>query len=73
MNTLSDEKTLELLREAMGAYNVDGPPGDLWPRVRHRIDLGVGRPPAGDWVLAAALLLLCLLRPSLLGVLLLHF
>ena len=73
MSKLSDEKTLELLRSAMPAYDADGPPGDLWPRVRHRIDQAASRPPAGDWVLAAALVLLCLLRPSLVGLLLLHF
>jgi hypothetical protein len=73
MNRLSDEKTLELLRGAMPAYSVDGPPDDLWPRVRHRIDRAGTRPPAGDWVLAAALVLLCLLRPSLMGILLWHF
>jgi hypothetical protein len=72
MSRLSDEKTLELLRGAMRAYNLDGPPGDLWPRVRHRIDRA-NRPPAADWVVAAALVLLCLLRPSLVGLLLLHF
>ena len=73
MSRLSNEKALELLRGAMPAYHVDGPPDDLWPRVRHRIDQAANRPPAGDWVLAAALVLLCLLRPSLAGILLLHF
>ena len=73
MNRLSDEKTLELLRSAMPAYHVDGPPGDLWPRVRHRIDRAANRPPAGDWMLAAALVLLCLLRPALVEILLLQF
>lgn len=73
MNRLSDERTLELLRGAMPAYNADGPPDDLWLRVRHRIDQGANHPPAGDWVLAGSLVLLCLLRPSLVGVLLFHF
>ena len=72
MNGLSDE-TLELLRAAVGTYTADGPTGDLWPRVRHRIDRPANRPPAGDWMLAAALVLVCLLRPSLMGVLLFHF
>jgi hypothetical protein len=72
MSRLSDEKTLELLRGAMRPYSVDGPRDDLWPRVRRRIDRA-NRPPAGDWLLAAALVLLCLLRPSLVGILLLHF
>jgi hypothetical protein len=72
MSRLSDEKTLELLRAAMRAQIVDGPHDDLWPRVRRRIDRA-NRPPAADWVLAAALVLLCLLRPSLVGILLLHF
>jgi len=73
MNRLSDEKALELLRGAMTARSVDGPPDDLWPRVRHRIGRAANRPPLGDWVLAAALVVLCLLRPSLVGILLLHF
>jgi len=73
MNRLSDEQALELLRDALPAYGAGGPPADLWPRVRHRIDRAADRPPAGDWVLAAALVLLCLLRPSLMGILLLHF
>ena len=73
MSRLSDEKTLELLRGAMRVHNVDGPPDDLWPRVRHRIDRAASRPPAGDWLLAAALVVLCLLRPALVEVLLLHF
>lgn len=73
MNRLSNEKALELLRGALPAYNVDGPPDDLWPRVRHRIDQRGNRPPAGEWVLAATLVLLCLFRPSLMGILLLHF
>lgn len=73
MNRLSDEKALELLRDAMPADYVDGPLDDLWPRVRRRIDQEANPPPAADWVLAAALVLLCLLRPSLVGVLMLHF
>jgi hypothetical protein len=67
------DKTLELLRSAMTVPDIDGPSGDLWPRVRRRLDRPANRPPAADWVLAAALVLLCLLRPSLVSVLLLHF
>ena len=67
------DKTLELLRSAMTVHDVAGPSGDLWPRVRRRLDRPANRPPAGDWVLAAALVVLCLLRPSLVGILLLYF
>ena len=67
------DKTLELLRSAMTVHDPDGPSGDLWPLVRRRLDRPAKRPPVADWVLAAALVLLCLLRPSLVGVLLLHF
>lgn len=73
MNRLSDEKALALLRDAMPAARGDGPLVDLWPSVRRRIDQGASPPRAADWVLAAALALLCLLRPSLVGVLLFHF
>lgn len=74
MNRLSDEKTLELLRAAMPASHSDASTSDLWPRVRRRIEQQeAARLPAADWLLVAALVLLCLLRPSLVGVLLLHF
>jgi hypothetical protein len=74
MTRLTTEKALELLRDAMPApQGSDGPRADLWPCVRRRIDRGTSPPPAADWVLAVTLAMLCLLRPSLVGVLLLHF
>lgn len=74
MTRLTDEKALELLRDAMPApEGGDGLVADLWPRMRRRINQGSSPPPAADWVLALALAALCLLRPSLVGVLLLHF
>lgn len=73
MNQLSDERALELLRAAMPAVGVDRPLDDLWPSVRRRIDRGPVPPSALDWILVAAVALLCLMRPSLAGILLLHF
>lgn len=73
MSRLSDERTIELLRGVLTAPAVDAPSGDLWPRVRGGIDRSGPHPPVRDWMLAAALALLCLLRPSLLRILLLHF
>jgi hypothetical protein len=74
MTELTDEQAIALLREAMplvdSAYE---PEADLWPRVRSRIGKRTSPPPTADWVLAVVLIGLCLLRPSLLGVLLLHF
>ncbi len=73
MSRLSDEKTIELLRDAIPATAHDGPATELWPRVRSRMAQGGSRAPAADRVLAIALALLCLLRPSLAGILLVHF
>lgn len=70
---LSDERAIELLREAIPATVHDGPTADLWPFVRDRMTQGITRPRTADWVLAVALALLCLFRPSLAGILLLHF
>jgi hypothetical protein len=73
MNQMSDERALELLRAAMPAVGVDRPLDDLWPRVRRRIDRGPMPPSALDWILVATVALLCLLQPSLAGLVLLHF
>jgi hypothetical protein len=74
MKKLMDGKALELLRDAMHPPEAgEGPQTDLWPRVRRRLDQKASSPPAADWVLAVVLGLLCLLRPSVVGILLLHF
>jgi len=73
MNQPTDDSIRELLRRAVPPCSVDGPAADLWPRVRRRIDREPARPPAGDWLLSAAVVLPCLFRPSLLEFLLLHF
>jgi hypothetical protein len=74
MKKSMDGKALDLLRDAMPPpEGRDLPPTDLWPRVRRRIDQGGRPPPAADWVLVGVLGLLCLLRPSLVSILLLHF
>jgi hypothetical protein len=73
MTTLSDARALELLRAAMPPLTADAPSDDLWPKVRRRLDRGPQRPSSLDWILAAAVALLCLLQPSLAGILFLHF
>ena len=74
MTRMTDDRARELLRDALPVpeWEHDGT-ADLWPRVRRRIDEGHNPPPAVDWVLAMAMVALCLLQPSLLGILLLHF
>ena len=73
--TVSDEKVVALLREAVAAPVERGPSRDLWPSIRLRMNRGIrSHPPrATDWLLAAAIALLCLLQPGLAGILLLHF
>ncbi len=72
MSILSDDQALDLLRNAM-PVEPDRNPADLWPRVRQRIDRGSTPPAVADWVLVAALVLLCLMSPSLSAFLFLHF
>jgi hypothetical protein len=72
MTGMSDERLVELLR--LAKLTAAAPPAaDLWPRVRARLD----QRPAGlgpsDWVLVISLVALCLLRPALASVLLIHF
>jgi hypothetical protein len=73
MTSFSDERALELLRAAMPRVRVDGPLDDLWPGVRSKIERGPSGPSLLDWVLVAIVALICLLSPSLSGVVLLHF
>jgi hypothetical protein len=74
MTELTDDQAIRLLREAMPVLDAARQPeADLWPRVRHRIERRTSPLPTADWILALVLVGLCLLRPSLLGVLLLHF
>jgi hypothetical protein len=71
MTRLSDERVVELLRAAMPAIEAT-PPASAWSRVRAKIERNVPAPPLADWLLVAALALLCLLRPALVGILLVH-
>ena len=71
-DTLSDQEIIELLRTATPVARTT-PAANLWPRVEQRL----AQRPAGlrvtDWILVLALAILCLVHPSLAGVLLLHF
>jgi hypothetical protein len=73
VKTLSDERALELLRAAMRVEQQATPAADLWPRLRKRIDRRAVPSSVSDWMLIAALAVLCLLEPSLARILLLHF
>jgi len=73
IRTLSDEKTIELLREAVPAVAPGQPDADLWPAVKDRVIHGQGRPVTADLLLVVVLVLLCLLRPSLAAIVFLHF
>ena len=73
IRTLSDEKAIELLREAVPAVAPGQPDADLWPAVKDRVIHGQGRPVTADLLLVVVLVLLCLLRPSLAAIVFLHF
>jgi hypothetical protein len=73
MSDQTDERAIELLRAALPAAVQDGRAVDLWPDVQRRIARGRQQPRTADWILVLALVLLCLFRPSLAGILLLHF
>jgi len=49
------------------------PARSLWPRVRAKVDEPSPRFAAADWLLLAALALLCVVQPSSLRMLLFHF
>lgn len=63
MSEPTDLQVIQLVRSAM-SQTVDSPSADLWPRVQSRVHQSE-RPSAGDYLLAAAALVTCLLQPSL--------
>jgi hypothetical protein len=71
VTTQSDGRALQLLRAALPVPD-SAPPPDLWPRVRAGLDR---RSPlsTADWVVLVAIATLCLLQPTAVSVLLLHF
>jgi hypothetical protein len=74
MTTLTDRRVIELVRGALPVPDVPtDPTAELWPSVRRRIVQRPAAPSVLDWVLAAAAGLACLLHPSLVGLLFLHF
>jgi hypothetical protein len=70
---LSDERALQLLRAALPPRRDERSLETVWPRVRRQIDRGPLPPSLMDWTLAVVVALLCLLQPSLAGILMLHF
>jgi hypothetical protein len=69
----SDTRLSELLRDALPPPHSTEPSADLWPRVRDRVERDSKWPPVHDWILTAAVVVLCLYQPSLMRFLLLHF
>jgi hypothetical protein len=72
MNSLSDEYVRELLKGAIPMPPAEAPHREIWPAVRRRIHDAPHPPLSVDYALIAAVVLLCLLRPSVIGFLLLH-
>jgi hypothetical protein len=71
VTTPSDESALQLLRAALPVRDCSAPP-DLWPRVQAGLDRRPRLSPA-DRVVLAAIAAMCLLQPTAVSVLLLHF
>ena len=71
MIPVSDERVLQLLRAELPVPDGHLPATDLWPRVERRIQEG-SHPSASkaDWLLAAMVVLSCVLRPSVIALLL---
>jgi hypothetical protein len=64
------EALKESIEDASRETGVSDLAGDLWPRMRARLDAPARRPPFADWVLAVAIVTVMLLFPQLiLGVL----
>ena len=72
MTTLSDDDVRKLLKISLPVPRAETRHPDAWRAVRQKIDRGARRPTLWDCVLAAAIVLLCVIRPSLLGFLLIH-
>jgi hypothetical protein len=73
MTPVSEERVLQLLRAELPVPGEQPPATDLWPRVQRRIQEG-SHPSAStvDWILAALVVLSCVLQPSVIGLLLFH-
>jgi hypothetical protein len=70
---VSDERVLQLLRGELPVPEDQPPATDLWPRVERRMQEGSqSSASAIDWILAALVVLSCVLRPSAIGLLLFH-
>lgn len=73
MNDFDEERLRKLLRDAIAPVGEQEPRFDLWPKVRTRMQQGRSiQIPWFDWVLAAVVLIVCLLIPETVGSLLLH-
>ena len=73
MTHVPDQPLRRLLREVLPPPRAASPETDLWPGLRRRIDRGLPSPTPADWILMAAVSLLCLLQPSAVVPWLIHF
>jgi hypothetical protein len=71
MNEANDERIRELLKQSLGAVDVEMS-RDLWPRMLQRMDERPGHVPWFDWALLAALVLGLFFVPGVIPVLLYH-
>jgi type VI protein secretion system component VasF len=69
----SDERVPDLVKRALGPVADAGLKGDLWPRMRARMDRPAIRLPWWDWALAAAVLLCLILFPAAIPAVLYQF
>ena len=72
MSSLSDDDVRHLLKAALPVPGVGAPGGEMWPALIRTIDRAPHRPRWTDYALMAAVVLLCLFRPSVIAFLLLH-
>ena len=71
MTRFSDDQLVQRLRQALPVAD-RSTDADLWPRVRGRIERGAPPPAPVDWMLAIAVVALCVLQPAAVTLLLFH-
>ena len=71
MTRLSDDQLRHRLRVALPVVD-HATDADLWPQVCRRIERGAPPPAPVDWMLAIAVVALCVLQPAAVTLLLFH-
>ncbi len=72
MNDDADDRLRRALRAALPPVDSEGPPRDLWPELRGRLEARPAPLSRLDWALLAALLAYCVVFPEGLLMLLYH-